>query len=272
MSKRILLTGATDGIGRLAAQDFARAGHSLVLHGRNQAKLAQTLADIRQQVPQARLEGQLADLASLAEVRRLAQILRTQAAGFDVIIHNAGLGIGAVEAGRQLSADGHELLLAVNYLAPVLLTRLLQPHLRDGVRLLNVASIGQRELDFDNLMLAQDFEPWRAYRQSKLALIMWSFDLARELAPRQIDVVALHPGTLLATQMVRLSHIEPQGTAQSGADVLTDLALREQIASGSYYDCHQPAQANPQAYDRAAREQLAAATDALLAPWSAPLD
>lgn len=265
----ILLTGATDGIGRLAARDLAARGHRLLLHGRNPAKLDATIAEIKQQTGNAEISGILADLASLDQVRKLAAGVGESFGPPTILINNAGLGIGAVAEGRRLSADGYELLFAVNYLAPVLLTRLLAPGLKLGARILNVASIGQHVLDFDNLMLEREFGPWRAYRQSKLAMILWSFDLAEELEPRGISVNALHPGTLLATQMVRLSQIQPMGTAQSGADVLVHLALSDEVkgVTGAYFDCMRQARANEQAYDPRARARLRQATDDMLRPF-----
>lgn len=264
----ILITGATDGIGRLAAHDLATQGHSLLVHGRNPDKLSLLVSELKSETNNQQIFPFLADLASLEQVRKLAAEIKARFERLDRLILNAGLGIGAVAAGRKLSQDGHELLFAVNYLAPVLLTRLLlsQVPSQGDARIINVASIGQMPLDFNNLMLEHDFEPWQAYRQSKLALIMWSFDLAAELKDQGIGVNALHPGTFLDTNMVRDIHVTPLGTAQSGADTIVNLTLSEQLkkVTGEYFDCFKISQANPQAYDLQARQQLRDITRSLL--------
>src|SRR5919106_6700115 len=176
----VLITGATDGVGKVVATRLASMGARVLLHGRSDDKGRKTVREIEHTVNGSRLEYHRADFASLEEVRHLAHDITTAHHRLDVMINNAGIGFGPPGAVRQISGDGHELRFAVNYLAPFLLTHLLLPTLRRSVpsRIVNIASIGQAPIDFGDLILTRDYEGSRAYGQSKLALIMFTFDLA----------------------------------------------------------------------------------------------
>jgi NAD(P)-dependent dehydrogenase (short-subunit alcohol dehydrogenase family) len=153
--QRILITGATDGLGRAVAHELASRGATVLLHGRSEARLAETLREIRETTGSERLAPYLADFSSLQEVRRLAETVRSTQERLDLLINNAGIGAGTRRAPREQSADGHELRFAVNYLAPFLLTGLLLPLLRQSApaRIVNVASAGRTPIDFDDVML-----------------------------------------------------------------------------------------------------------------------
>ena len=191
--KTILVTGSTDGVGRVVAERLGADGARVIVHGRDRARGKETVERIGKRGGEALFLE--ADLASLAEVRKLAEAVRRETAGVDVLVNNAG--IGTAGDGREVSADGFELRFAVNYLAGFLLTRLLLPLIeaRAPSRIVNVSSAGQQAIDFDDVMLTHGYSGVRAYCQSKLAQILFTFDLAEELKGRNVTVNALHPAS-----------------------------------------------------------------------------
>ena len=199
-----------------------------------------------------------ADLASLEEVRKFAERIRSDYDRLDVLVNNAGVLLRE----RQVSRDGHELQFAVNYLAGFLLTRLLLPLLVASApsRIVNVASAGQSPIDFADVMLTRHYDGGRAYTQSKLAQIMFTFDLARELDGSGVTVNCLHPATYMDTTMVRESGVAPISTVAEGAAAILHVATSPELEgkTGLYFNGKQPARAHPQAYDEAARKRLAA--------------
>lgn len=265
--KTIFVTGATAGIGRLAVEALADAGAIVHVHGRDAAKVDAVVDALAARSPETR--GFVADLASLRAVAELAERVRRELPVIDVLVNNAGVGFGSDRRRRETSHDGHELRFAVNYLAPVLLTESLLAASRIGRAVVNVSSIGQEALDFADLMCT-DYEGTKAYRRSKLALILWTMDLA-ESHPA-LRVHALHPGTLLDTNMVRDSGIAPRGPARRGAEVILGVSQRalERPESGLYFDELTEARPKPQAYDRAARAELRRLTLELLEPYLSP--
>lgn len=257
----ILVTGSTDGIGKQTAHDLAKMGATLLLHGRNQERGEATLQEIYSATANERLEYYLADFSSLADVRRLAAAVQAKHNSLDILINNAGIGAGKLtETKRVLSQDGYELRLAVNYLAPFLLTHLLLPCLRNAVpsRIINITSLGQQPMDFDDVMLERHYDPMQAYCQSKLANVMFTFDLAERLKDQGIRVNCLNPGSRLNTKMVsEMFGYRGTGTVQSGADVIIHVATSAALEdmTGRYFDQMQE-KANEQAYDRQARQKL----------------
>jgi len=159
---------------------------------------------------------------------------------------------------RQLSKDGHELHFAVNYLSHYLLTQLLLPRLQTGSpgRIVSVASTAQTPLQFDDLMLERGYTVGRGYGQSKLAQIIFTMDLARELSASGIKVVSLHPATLMATSMVLSRGTQPRATVESGAEALMNLIVSPDVRSGEYYNGLTATRANAQAYDTDAQTRL----------------
>lgn len=256
-AQTILITGATDGIGKITARKLADWGCRLLVHGRNAAKLDQVEDDLRRTTGNEKIKTYLADFSSLEQVRRLARKVQANHEELDVLLNNAGLGFNDE---REESQDGYELRFAVNYLAPFLLTHLLLPLLEAAVpsRIVNVSSAGQQAIDFDDVMLENNYEAWQAYRQSKLALIMFTFELAEKLKSENITVNSLHPGTFLDTKMVREADIKPLGTAEAGAEAEVYLATSSELeqVSGEYFDQTSQAQALDQAYDADARRRL----------------
>ncbi|HWL88645.1 MAG TPA: SDR family NAD(P)-dependent oxidoreductase [Polyangiaceae bacterium] len=262
----VLVTGSTDGIGRHTAESLVRAGSIVHVHGRSADKIERTVAALEKEKKGARVpRGFLADLASLEETAGLARKIVEEVPRLDVIIHNAG--IGTAGKARETSRDGYELRFAVNYLAPFLLTRNLIAAGRAPRALINVSSIGQEELDFDDLMSERHYSGISAYCRSKLAQILFTFDVA-ETHP-ELKTHALHPGTYLDTNMVRRAGVQPLGSPAEGADA-TVFVLRHALSdgpSGLYFDQQRPSRAHPQAYDRAARERLRKASENLTAEF-----
>jgi NAD(P)-dependent dehydrogenase (short-subunit alcohol dehydrogenase family) len=203
MGKTVLITGSTDGVGRHIAERLAARGWRIIVHGRDRTRGEAVVERITQQGGKARFLA--VDLASLAEARSLADAVQRDSDGLDVLVNNAGIGTSGAK--RELSADGFELRFAINYLAGFLLTRLMLPMLasRKSARIVNVSSAGQQAIDFSDVMLARGYSGMRAYCQSKLAQILFTFDLAKELAGQNIAVNCLHPATYMNTTMVRLS-------------------------------------------------------------------
>jgi NAD(P)-dependent dehydrogenase (short-subunit alcohol dehydrogenase family) len=261
-----LVTGSTDGLGQLLAHRLAQAGMHVIIHGRDAGRGEALRRQILEAGGQASF--QRADLSCLAQVRTLAHAVLERHEHLCLLINNAGIGSGAPRQGREVSADGHELRFAVNYLAGFLLTRLLLPRLLSSApaRIVSIASAGQYPLDFDNLMLTRAYSGMRAYAQSKLAQVMDTFTLAALLENnRNISVNCLHPATYMDTQMVRQAGITPVSPVAAGADAVLQLARAADFAgrSGLYLNGCEPARAHAQAYDPTARERLLAVSGGL---------
>ncbi len=259
--KIVFITGSTDGLGKLVARRMAAKGATVLMHGRNPGKGSATLAEIRRLTGSEKLYYYNADLSSLEEVRELAESVASEHKHLNVLINNAGIGGGPQgNSKRELSKDGIELRFAVNYLSHFLLTYMLLPLIRSSApsRIVNVSSIGQYPLDFKNLMLEKKYESFRAYRQSKLAQIMFTIDLAGELKGTGVTVNSLHPATLMNTKMVSEYFGTTMTSVEDGADALEYVATSEETAgfTGVYFDMERPSKPNAQAYDEDARRQL----------------
>jgi len=257
----ILITGATDGIGRGTAAALARRGARVLLHGRDPARLEAAREAIEAETGSRQLETWTADFASLEDVRGLAEAVAARHGSLNVLVNNAGIGRGPTgRQTREESRDGWEMRFQVNYLAPFLLQHLLLPVLRRAApsRIVNVASVGQAPLDFDDLMLERGYDSMEAYCRSKLALIMATFELAARLDPAEVTVNALHPGTLLDTKMVREGFGEPRGPVDTGIEAEVYLATSADLegVSGEYFDRTRRSRANEQAYEQDSRARL----------------
>jgi NAD(P)-dependent dehydrogenase (short-subunit alcohol dehydrogenase family) len=259
-----LVTGATDGLGRAVAAELAAAGATVLVHGRDDDRGEQTLAEIRERTGSDRLHWYRADLASLAEVRALAEQVEAEHDRVDVLVNNAGIGTTLPGDGRRLeSADGYELRFAVNYLAPFLLTRLFVPR----SRIVNVSSAGQAPIDFDDVMLERSYSGVQAYCQSKLALVMLTFDLADELRDRGVTTNCLHPGTYMPTKMVLHAGATPIDSLETGVRATMNLIASPELVdvSGRYFNRLVEARAHAQAYDPDARRRLRELSERLVA-------
>jgi NAD(P)-dependent dehydrogenase (short-subunit alcohol dehydrogenase family) len=259
----VLITGATSGLGRYLAGELAGSGWQVLAHGRDPGRVADLTAELG-----GGARGYVADLASLGGVREFADRVRSEVPRLDVLVNNAALGFGAPGEGRQVSADGHELRFAVNYLAQVLLTRQLVPLLSASApaRIVNVGSLGQVPFVPEEAEFEAGYNGVDAYRRSKLALAAFTFDLADELAAAGVTVNCLHPATFMDTGMVRLGGITPVSTVEQGGEatmrLITDPALDG--VTGQFFDGLKTARALPQAYDREFRAQLREVTDRML--------
>jgi NAD(P)-dependent dehydrogenase (short-subunit alcohol dehydrogenase family) len=254
----ILVTGATDGLGRAVAQRLHEDGAQLLLHGRDAGKLDSVAAEL----PGARTLQ--ADFASLADVRRLAG----EVDQLDVLVNNAGIGSGMPEGReRAESRDGYELRFQVNYLSGYLLTELLLDKLRAAApaRIVFVASLGQMAIDFDDVMLEHNYSGIQAYCQSKLAQIAYGMTLSERLDPEQVTVNSLHPSTFMPTKMVLAERGSAEDPLERGVDatyrLVTDPALDG--VSGLFFDRDEETAPHPWALDRGNRERLVALSEEL---------
>src|SRR5215211_162959 len=252
----ILVTGATDGLGKRVARELAAKGTTVLLHGRSPERLEDTLEEIRSQTSSQKVGSYVADLSSLAAVRDLADRILSEYDRLDVLVNNAGI----IVQERKESEDGYELTFAVNYLSHFLLTSLLLPLLKDSApaRVVNVASAGQSPIDFDDLMLERGYDAMRAYSMSKLAQIMFTFELAERLSDTGVSVNALHPASLMDTKMVKDTFGYTMSTVEEGADATVHLAASPELegVTGRYFDGTREARADGQAYDKEARQTL----------------
>jgi NAD(P)-dependent dehydrogenase (short-subunit alcohol dehydrogenase family) len=257
----ILVTGATDGLGRALAGELASRGATVLLHGRDDGRGEQAMSEIAGEAGSDSLRWYRADLASLDEVRGLADRVRAQEARLDGLVCNAGIGVMLPGDGERMeSRDGHELRFAVNYLAHFALARALLPLIRESApaRIVNVSSAGQAPIDFDDVMLERAYNGIQAYSQSKLAQVMLTIDLAEELRDSGVDANCLHPGTFMPTKMVTEAGIEPRTPLEQGMRATLRLVADPELESvtGRYFDGDRKSRAQPQAYDADARRRL----------------
>ena len=240
----ILVTGSSDGHGKRVARELAARGASVLVHRRDREKTEGAAREIGSD------QLRIADLASLDEVRRLAGEIDQ----LDTLVNNAGI----ISLERRESADCYELTFAVNYLSHFLLTRLLQSKLREPGRMVNVASIGQERIDFDDLMCERDYNFFSAYARSKLAQILFTFEVAERLDDRDITANALHPATLMDTKMVTGPGGRPQSSVEEGAEATVRLVADPELdgSSGRFFDGRNESGTHRQARDPDARRRL----------------
>ena len=255
--KIALVTGSTDGLGRAVAARLGALGATVLVHGRNRERGAEAVREV--EAAGGKAQFYRADFASLDDVRALADTLLERHERLDLLINNAGIWTDGSDE-RRVSADGHELVFAVNYLAGYLLTRRLLPLMVASApaRIVNVSSLAQQPIDFDDVMLERGFSASRAYSQSKLAQVMFTIDLAAELEGTGVTVNSLHPATLMDTAMVEKAGAAPRSTVEEGAAAVMRLAVSPELEgrSGLYFNGLQEARANAQAYDEEARARL----------------
>lgn len=251
-----LVTGATGGLGSLVCRGLAAQGATVIATDWMRDRLDDLVATLGNPS-----RGLVADLASLAEVGALVRTVGP----VDVLINNAGVGFGRNQLLREVSRDGFERRFAVNYLAPFVLTYGLLDRLTAVVQ---VASAGQRALDFKDLDFKRNYDGIVAYRRSKLAQVMLAFDVAAE---GRVRSTAIHPGTFLDTPMLAESGIQPLGTAEDGADAILHVIARTlEGVSGEFFDGRTITRADPLAYDVTVRKQLRTQTLEMVAPFWKP--
>ncbi len=228
MKKTILITGATDGIGRATALALAKMGHAVILHGRNAKKLDDLKVEIG-----ANASLVQADMADLSQVAKMAQDLVAAYDGIDVVINNAGV----FKTSSPRLADGSDVRFVVNTFAPALLSHLLLPAIPMDGRLVHLSSAAQASIDLNAMVGKRQLQDMEAYAQSKLALTMWSQDFASKHCGGPVSV-AVNPGSLLATKMVREGFGTLGNDLSIGVNILIRAALSDEFASasGRYFD------------------------------------
>jgi len=234
MKKTILITGSTDGIGKLAAFNFAKEGHLVLLHGRNRQKLDQVVAEINKNIDHSNIHGFVADFSDLNSISKMVEEINQVVSKLDILINNAGI----FKSNSEKNKQGLDIRFVVNYLTPYHLTRQLLPLFdkTNASRIINLSSAAQSTVSLNALNGKENLSSQEAYAQSKLALTMWSMDLAKKHHP--ISTIAVNPGSLLNTKMVQEAYGQHWSAADKGSDILFSLALSDKYLgiTGKYFD------------------------------------
>ena len=256
--RTVLVTGATDGIGRETARQLAVAGWRVILHGRSRARGEEARREIAHATGNASVEFVEGDFASLEEVRRCARELSARLERLDALVNNAGV----YEGSRRLSADGFEMTFAVNHLAPYLLTRLLLPLLQKSApsRIINVSSAthASGRLEFQDLQMEHRFTPYGAYAASKLAIMLFTYALAERLAGSGVSANCLHPG-VVDTKLLREGFRGSVGTdVREGAETSVYLVTSADVEgmTGRYFAHRKERDSSAESRDRTMQERL----------------
>ncbi|TKB47495.1 SDR family NAD(P)-dependent oxidoreductase [Thalassotalea mangrovi] len=267
MPKTILLTGATDGIGLLTAKKLAFKGHRLLLHGRNEAKLAQVIHDLKGDNPGIDVEAYVADLSSFRDIAELADNVAEHHSHIDVLINNAGV----FKTTNNLTQDNLDVRFVVNTLAPYILSKQLLKRMDGSGRVVNLSSAAQASVDLDALQGVKALDDYAAYAQSKLALTMWSKHLADELRESGPAIIAVNPASFLGSKMVQEAYGVAGSDLSIGADILCRAALSDEFndASGKYFDndSGQFAQPHSDALNPKKNAQLVSILDNMLSKY-----
>jgi len=234
MHKTILITGSTDGIGLETAKLLASQGHDVLLHGRNLEKLEKVQKTLLELNGGRHVEIYLADLSLMKDVEALAQAVVQKHSKLDVLINNAGV----YKTPDPITHNGLDVRFAVNTIAPYLLTQRLLSLLGTSGRVINLSSAAQSTVNLEALAGRVKLSDRAAYAQSKLALTMWSRSLALSLKDNGPTIVAINPGSMLGSKMVKQAFGVIGGDIGIGAEILISAALTDefQTASGKYFD------------------------------------
>ncbi len=262
MQKTILVTGSTDGIGLETAKMLDSLGHNVLLHGRNPAKLERTVSALPDG---GRVESYVSDLSRMANVEALAKAVAEKHTKLDVLINNAGV----YNAPDPVTQDGLDVRFAVNTIAPYLLTQRLLPLLGSSGRVINLSSAAQSPVDPEALIGRGKLSDGAAYAQSKLALTMWSRSVALSLKDDGPAIIAVNPGLMLGSKMVKQAFGVAGGDLRIGAEILCRAALEDEFAtaSGRYFDndSGQFASPHPDALNPQKSEEIVRVIEAVLA-------
>jgi len=256
MSKQVLITGATDGIGKQAAIDLAKIDYRVIVHGRDESSVNQAVNEIKEASGKEGLRGFSANLESLQEVKQLADQVRDQLDQLDILINNAGI----FQKERETTQDGYEKTFQVNYLSHYLLTRLLLDVLRksDSARVVNVSSmVHATAIDFDNLQGEQNFVGSQAYGISKLCNVLFTYKLARETGKENITCNCLHPG-VISTKLLKQNYGDIGSAVQEGSENIVYVANSEKVegVSGKYFVNQMPQSSATVSYEPGVQDEL----------------
>ncbi|MEM6998996.1 MAG: SDR family NAD(P)-dependent oxidoreductase [Pseudomonadota bacterium] len=234
MQKKILITGSTDGIGLATAEMLLAKGHHVLLHGRNKEKLEQKEKTLAASIKDGSIESYIADLSDLSDVMNLAKAIRAKHEDLDVLINNAGI----LKTSSPITKDGLDVRFVVNTIAPYLLTQQLLPIIGAKGRVINLSSAAQASINFNALTGQKQLTDMEAYAQSKLALTSWSRSMSLSLTNNGPMIVAVNPGSLLASKMVQEGFGVAGSDISKGADILVRAALSDEFANatGKYFD------------------------------------
>ena len=266
MQKTILITGSTDGIGLETARMLVSQGHHILLHGRNPAKLKEVERTLSSLLDGGRVESYVSDLSRMSDVEALGKEVTERHTQLDVLINNAGI----FRTPEPITQDGLDVRFAVNTIAPYLLTQRLLPLIGASGRVINLSSAAQSPVDPEALAgrvrLSDDLT---AYAQSKLALTMWSRSMALTLKDEGPAIIAVNPGSMLGTKMVKQGFGVAGGDIRIGAEILIRAALAEEFetASGQYFDNDSGhfASPHPDALDPLKSQELVRVIETVLA-------
>ncbi|MEL6949847.1 MAG: SDR family NAD(P)-dependent oxidoreductase [Pseudomonadota bacterium] len=269
MTKTILLTGATDGIGLETAKQLVALGHTVLVHGRSASKLADTMQALAAVGGSGQASAYRADLSDLSAVNALADAIAADHTRIDVIINNAGV----FKTPKPQLDNGFDVRFVVNTLAPWLLTQRLLPLLPAVGRVVNLSSAAQAPVDLNALAGKRTLDDSSAYAQSKLAITMWSRHLAKQLATGQPVIVAVNPASFIGSKMVKDAYGMDGKDLSVGANILVDAALGDKFAdaSGKYFDNDSGrfASPHPDALDDKKNAALVDAVESLIAQLTA---
>ena len=262
--KTILITGSTDGIGKLTALKLAKEGHHIYLHGRSEAKLNEVISELKEASNNKNIKGFIADFSDLNAVKQLAEQIKKEVTQLDILINNAGI----YKTKDTFTKEGLDFRMVVNYIAPYVLTNNILPIIKKGEapRIINLSSAAQSTVRKAVLNGEATVNSSESYAQSKLALTMWSFYLAEQ--EPNITIIEVNPGSLLNTKMANEAYGQHWSPAEKGVDILYSLAVDaiHVSKSGRYFDNDKGSynNAHPDAYDNAKIEHLLNDTNKLI--------
>ncbi|PJA97424.1 MAG: short-chain dehydrogenase [Ignavibacteriales bacterium CG_4_9_14_3_um_filter_34_10] len=265
MNKIFLITGSTDGIGKQTACELAKTNDTVIIHGRDKKKCLSTIKWIKSKVKDAQLDFVTADLSSLDDIRKMAAEISTKFSKLDVLINNAGV----YKHERELSQHGFEMTFAINHLAHFLLTNLLLPLLKnsDSARIINVSSIAhtRASMDFSNLNSENYFDGYYTYSLSKLANVLFTYELAERLSGNKITVNALHPG-VISTKLLQSGFNIAGSSLKEGAATSVYLATSAEVegVTGKYFIKSAESQSSPLSYSKEYQKKLWEASEKLV--------